>query len=39
MILHTTEVRYRGQYRLYVAFDNGEAGEVDLLRAQNRLVA
>jgi hypothetical protein len=30
MILHVTEVRYLGQYRLYVAFDNGEAGEVDL---------
>jgi hypothetical protein len=30
MILHITELRHLGQFRLQVAFDNGEAGEVDL---------
>lgn len=30
MILHTTEVRYLGDYRLALVFNNGEAGEVDL---------
>lgn len=30
MILHITEVEYLGQFRLRLAFDNGEAGEVDL---------
>lgn len=30
MILHITEVHYLGQFRLHLAFDNGEAGEVDL---------
>ena len=30
MILHTTEVSYLGGYRLWLAFNNGESGEVDL---------
>lgn len=30
MILHTTDVRCLGDYRLFIAFNNGEAGEVDL---------
>lgn len=30
MILHTTRVEYLGGYRLFIAFDNGEAGEADL---------
>ena len=30
MILHTTEVSYLGDYRLWLAFNNGESGEVDL---------
>jgi hypothetical protein len=30
MILHVSEVRYLDDYRLFVAFDNAEAGEIDL---------
>jgi hypothetical protein len=30
MILHVTHVDYLGDYRLFLAFDNGEAGEADL---------
>ncbi len=30
MILHTTEVSYLGDYRLWLAFNNGESGSVDL---------
>lgn len=30
MFLHTVEVRPLENYRLYIAFNNGEAGEVDL---------
>ena len=30
MILHTTEVKPLQNYRLFVRFNNGEAGEVDL---------
>lgn len=30
MILHTTEVTYLGEYRLWLAFNNGESGPVDL---------
>ena len=30
MILHTIEVKPLGGYRLFLAFNNGEAGEVDL---------
>lgn len=30
MILHTTEVNYLGDYRLWLAFNNGESGQVDL---------
>lgn len=30
MILHTTEVRPLPDYRLFLRFNNGEAGEVDL---------
>lgn len=30
MILHTTKVEYRGDYRLFLEFNNGESGEVDL---------
>lgn len=30
MILHTTELRYLRDYRLFIAFNNGESGEVDL---------
>ena len=30
MSLHTTEVKHLGDYRLYLAFNNGESGEVDL---------
>ena len=33
MILHTVEIRPVAGYRLFVAFDNGEAGEVDLTEA------
>jgi len=30
MILHTTEVRPLPDYRLFLRFNNGESGEVDL---------
>ena len=30
MILHTTEIRLLSDYRLFVRFNNGESGEVDL---------
>ena len=30
MILHTTEVTPLSDYRLYLRFNNGDAGEVDL---------
>jgi hypothetical protein len=30
MILHTTEVTHISDYRLFLRFNNGEAGEVDL---------
>ncbi|MBS4095837.1 MAG: DUF2442 domain-containing protein [Sulfuricella sp.] len=30
MILHTTCVEYLGDYRLFLSFDNGESGEVEL---------
>jgi len=30
MILHTTEISYLGDYRLWLAFNNGESGKVDL---------
>lgn len=30
MILHTTEVKCLGEYRLYLAFNNSESGEFDL---------
>jgi hypothetical protein len=30
MFLHTKEVRALDNFRLYVAFNNGEAGEIDL---------
>lgn len=30
MFLHTTSVQHLGGYRLYIAFNNGEAGEADL---------
>jgi hypothetical protein len=30
MILHTTAVEYLGDYRLFLAFNNGDSGEVDL---------
>ena len=30
MILHTTGVEYLGDYQLYLSFNNGEAGVVDL---------
>lgn len=30
MILHTTEVKYLGGYQLWLAFNNGESGQVDL---------
>lgn len=30
MILHTTEVAYLGEYQLWLAFNNGESGPVDL---------
>jgi hypothetical protein len=30
MILHTTSVEYLGDYRLFLSFNNGESGEVDL---------
>jgi hypothetical protein len=30
MILHTTEINYLGDYRLWLVFNNGESGTVDL---------
>jgi hypothetical protein len=30
MILHTTSVKYLGGYRLFLTFNNGAAGEVNL---------
>ena len=30
MILHTTEVKYLGDYQLWLVFNNGESGIVDL---------
>ena len=30
MILHTTEVKYLGGYQLWLVFNNGESGKVDL---------
>ncbi len=30
MILHTTDTRYLGDYRLFIAFNNGESGEVNM---------
>ena len=30
MILHTNEVKYLGEYRLWLSFNNGESGQVDL---------
>ncbi len=30
MILHTIEVKYLGDYRLFLVFNNGESGQVDL---------
>jgi hypothetical protein len=30
MILHTTEVKYLGEYQLWLAFNNGDSGQVDL---------
>jgi len=32
MILHTIEVKYLGDYRLFIAFNNGESGVVNLER-------
>ncbi len=32
MILHTTEVKYLGDDRLWLVFNHGESGEVDLER-------
>ncbi|MBF0262562.1 MAG: DUF2442 domain-containing protein [Magnetococcales bacterium] len=29
-MLHVTDVRYQGDYRLWLAFDNGIEGEVNL---------
>lgn len=31
MILHTTEVRHIADYRVYLVFNNGEFGVVDLI--------
>jgi hypothetical protein len=31
MILHTIEVTYLADYRLFLRFNNGESGEVDLM--------
>ncbi len=31
MILHTTEVKYLGDYRIHLAFNNGDEGEVNLV--------
>lgn len=30
MILHTTNLKYLGEYRLFLTFNNGVSGEVDL---------
>jgi hypothetical protein len=30
MFLHVSEVKYLGDYRLWLRFDNGQAGEIDL---------
>ena len=30
MILHTEEIKYLGEYRISLSFNNGERGEVDL---------
>jgi hypothetical protein len=30
MILHTTSVKYLGDFRLFLSFNNGESGEADL---------
>ncbi|QWF72311.1 DUF2442 domain-containing protein [Methylomonas paludis] len=30
MILHTTEVKYLDEYKLWLTFNNGESGQVDL---------
>jgi len=30
MILHTTEVKYLGEYQLWLVFNNGESGQIDL---------
>ncbi len=30
MILHTTSLKYLGDYRLFLTFNNGVSGEVDL---------
>jgi hypothetical protein len=30
MILHTTNLKYLGDYRLFLTFNNGISGEVDL---------
>jgi hypothetical protein len=30
MIIHVTEVKYLDHYRLWLAFDNGVSGEIDL---------
>lgn len=30
MFLHVTEAKHLGAYRLFLAFDNGESGTVDL---------
>ena len=32
MILHTEEIKYLGEYRISLSFNNGERGEVDLSR-------
>jgi hypothetical protein len=31
MILHTTSVKHAGDYRLFLTFNNGAKGEVDLI--------
>jgi hypothetical protein len=30
MVHHVTDVRYLGDYRLFLRFDDGEAGEIDM---------
>jgi hypothetical protein len=32
MILHVSDVKYLGDFRLHLVFNNGESGEVDLSR-------